>query len=138
MADSALDRGEDAAGTEEPAPGPSRWVPKGPLSGFLVTGTAWAFGARLLALVAGVASQAFLARLIPPESLGAYFLVQSVVIMAANIGEFGLNRPIARMLSADVGQGRSGPALRTLWSALELSLVSAFVVLAFVVAFHQV
>lgn len=117
-----------------PAQGPSRWVPKGGLSDFLVTGTAWAFASRLLALVAGVASQAFLARLIPPESLGTYFLTQSFVIIAANVGEFGLNRPIARMVSADVGQGRSGPALRALWSAAEISAISGFVVLAFVAA----
>jgi len=109
-------------------------VPKGSLSSFLVTGTAWAFGARLLALFAGIASQAILARLIPPESLGAYFLIQSFVIIAANVGEFGLNRPIARMISTDLGQERPGAALRALWSALEISAMSAFVVVVFITA----
>ena len=134
MTDRATPEGGELPDDETPAKGPSHWVPKEGLSGFLVTGTAWAFASRLIALVAGIASQAFLARLIPPESLGTYFLTQSFVIIASNVGELGLNRPVARMVSADVGQGRSGPALKVLWSAVEISAISAFVVLVFVVA----
>lgn len=111
--------------------GPAQWVPKGALSRFLVQGAAWAFAAQLLAIVAGIGSQVFLARLLTPEALGIFFLTQSVVLMAANIGEFGLSRPIARMISADLGSGRVGPALRALRSAVAISCISGFVVILF-------
>jgi len=75
-----------------------------------------------------------LARLIPPEALGVYFLTQSLVIMASNIGEFGLNRPIVRMISADVAAGRVGAARRAVRSAVAISAISGFVVLVFVTA----
>ncbi len=114
--------------------GASRWVRKGSPAGFLVQGSAAAFAARLLALVAGIGSQAALARLVPPESLGTYFLMQSIVLLAANVGEFGLNRPLSRMVAEDVGKGEAGPALEVLWSSLQISALSAFVVLVFVTA----
>lgn len=114
--------------------GAARWVPKGSLANFLVQSSALAAGARLLALVAGIGSQAFLARLVPPDALGTYFLMQSVVLLAANMGEFGLNRPISRLVAADVGKGDSGAALRVLRSSIEIAAISAFVVVAFVLA----
>lgn len=116
--------------TEGPQ-GPAQWVPKGALSRFLVQGAAWAFAAQLLAIVAGIGSQVFLARLLTPEALGIFFLTQSVVLMASNVGEFGLSRPISRMVSADVGSGRVGSALRVLRSAVAISCISGFVVIVF-------
>jgi len=53
MTDRATPEGREAPDDETPAKGPSRWVPKGGLSGFLATGTAWAFASRPLALVCG-------------------------------------------------------------------------------------
>jgi len=113
--------------------GPAQWVPKGALSRFLVQGTSWAFVVQILGLTSGIASQVFLARLIPPEALGVYFLLQSIVIVVANVGEFGLNRPLARMVSTDVGAGRVGSALRVVRSAVRISGVAgSVVVIAFV------
>lgn len=124
-------KGLDGAGDSQTngLEGPARWAPKGALSRFLVQGAAWVFVAQLLAIVAGISSQVFLARLLPPEALGIFFLTQSVVLMAANVGEFGLVRPITRMISADVGSGRAGAALRALQSAAGISGVVGFVVI---------
>ncbi len=109
--------------------GPAQWVPKGALSRFLVHGAAWAFLSQIFALVGGFASQVFLARLLSQEALGIYFLTQSLVIMVANVGAFGLNRPVARLISTDVGAGRIGPALRVLRSAVGISFASGLVVI---------
>jgi O-antigen/teichoic acid export membrane protein len=131
MTDTPRDPSEGENGAETQAAragGPAQWVPKGALSRFLLQGAAWAFVAQLFALVGGFASQVFLARLLPPEALGIYFLTQSLVIMIANIGEFGLNQPVARMISTDVGAGRVGAALRVLTSSLYIGGISGFVV----------
>ena len=111
---------------------PARWVPKGTLSGFLIQGAAWAFIAQILSIISGVASQIFLARLLSPDVLGVYFLTQSLVLVLANVGSFGLNRPIARYVSADVGSGRVGAARRTVLSAAGIASLSGFgVILVF-------
>jgi O-antigen/teichoic acid export membrane protein len=110
-ADEQRGEAEDRARTR----GPSQWVPSGgALSRFMLRGAAVAFVAQLFALVSGFTSQVLLARLLSPEGLGIYFLTQSVVIMTANVGELGMPRPIARMISTDVGSGRAGAALRAL------------------------
>lgn len=112
------------ASQQESGRDPTHWVPKGPLSRFLLQGAAWAFVAQMLALVGGFSSQVLLARLLSPEGLGIYFLTQSIVIVVANIGEFGLNRPVSRLVSTDLGSGRSGHALRGLRSAIRIVSVS--------------
>jgi O-antigen/teichoic acid export membrane protein len=109
--------------------GPAQWVPQGPLSRFLVEGASWVFVSQIFAIVAGIGSQVFLARLLSPDALGIYFLIQSLVITASNIGEFGLNRPIARMISTDLGSGRVGSALRAVSSVVRISAVSGFIVI---------
>lgn len=122
-----LDGGRGLTGQWDPRAG--SMGPKGALSHFLVRGTSRAFAAQLLAIVAGIASQVFLARLLPPDVLGIFFLTQSLVLVAANVGEFGLSRPITRMISADLGSGRAGSALRVLRSAVGISGVAGFVVI---------
>jgi O-antigen/teichoic acid export membrane protein len=131
------DRGE-TGGSSGASDGPAQWVPKGALSRFMLEGAAVAFVAQALALLSGFGSQVLLARLLSPEGLGVYFLTQSLVIMTANIGELGLNRPVARMLSTDVGAGRVGAALRVLRSAAGIAAVwGSLVVLAFVSGLGQ-
>jgi O-antigen/teichoic acid export membrane protein len=94
-------------------------------------GAAGTFIAQLTAIVAGIASQLLLARLLPPDALGSFFLTQSLVLTCACVGEFGLNRPVARMIAADVGAHRVGAARRVLQSAILIASISgAIVVLA--------
>jgi O-antigen/teichoic acid export membrane protein len=96
----------------------------------MLQGAAVAFVAQLLALFSGFASQVLLARLLSPEGLGIYFLTQSVVIMAANVGELGMPRPIARMISTDVGSGRVGAALRALRAVAVIGGLWGLIVIA--------
>ena len=59
------------------------------------------------------ANQMLLARLLSPEALAAYFLIQSVVIVGAQLGQLGLSRPLTRLIAvaAGTGEGNRIPGL---------------------------
>jgi O-antigen/teichoic acid export membrane protein len=109
-------------------------MPKGSLTRFLLKGSVAVFVARLLGILGGFGSQTALARLVTPETLGTFFLIQSIVLLGANMGEFGLNRPLSRMVAEDVGKGEAGAALEVLWSSLQISALSTFCALILVMS----
>lgn len=93
----------------------------GSVGRFLLRGSAWAFLARMLAVASGFAVQVLLARLLPPAELGAYFLVQSVVAVAAMLAQAGLNRTLIRQIAESLGVGRPGRARGALVKASGLA-----------------
>ncbi|WP_049766282.1 oligosaccharide flippase family protein [Syntrophobacter fumaroxidans] len=71
----------------------------------VVRGASTAFLIKILAAGVGFASNIVLARCLGAEGAGHYFLVLTVVTVAAVFGRMGLNNTILRFASANVSQG---------------------------------
>ena len=72
----------------------------------LLSGGMWAFAGRVVAAFTVLATNALLARLLPPQDLGAYFLAFSVVSLGALLGSLGLNQTVVRFVAESMGLGR--------------------------------
>lgn len=93
------------------------------LTRFILRGGALVVVARLLVISAGLGIQVILARILPPEELGAYFLTQSVVSTIAVFGQAGLGRPLMRDLARFVGRNELSHARSLLLLGLRISLL---------------
>lgn len=71
----------------------------------VVRGAMTAFTIKIVAAGVGFASNIVLARCLGAEGAGLYFLVLTVVTIAAVFGRMGLNNTILRFASANVSQG---------------------------------
>lgn len=76
----------------------------------LLAGSAWVLGGRVITTVLGLAVNVFLARLLPPTQLGAYFTSVSMVMIGSTVAQLGLNQSVVRFVSASMGVGRPGRA----------------------------
>src|SRR5215213_8322329 len=79
----------------------------------LMSGSAWALGGRAVTVVTALATNALLARLLPPRDLGAYFLAFSVVLIGGAVGQLGLGQAAVRFLAESIALGRLGRVRRT-------------------------
>ncbi len=91
----------------------------------LLSGSAWAIGGKAGAAVAGVATNALLARMLAPAELGAYFLALSVVSLGAIVGCLGLNRAAVRFVAESLGLDRPRRARRAVRLATALGGLGA-------------
>lgn len=80
----------------------------------LVSGAAWAFGAKIIGVSSGMVVNALLARMLPPEEMGAYFLVISVVMFAALLARFGLKQTVVLLVAESMALSKPGRARATL------------------------
>ncbi len=86
----------------------------------LFAGTAWALVFKVVSLASGLAVNAFLARLLPPDQLGAYFLALSIASFAAIVARFGLKQTVVRLVAEAIAKGlpgRAGKALRIVYGS---------------------
>ena len=75
-----------------------------------IAGGKWALGGKLVTLFCGLAVNALLARLLPLEEMGAYFLTFSIVSFLAMIAQMGLNQTVVRLVAEALGVGQAGRA----------------------------
>ncbi len=68
----------------------------------LIFGMLWTLSGNGLASIAALISTVLLARLLSAEELGAYFLLLSLVSMAAVFAQFGLSRSMVRLVAESV------------------------------------
>lgn len=101
-----------AAPSDTPPTGPRK--PRRNLAQRLLSGAAWAFAAKIVGVTSGLAVNAFLARMLPPEEMGAYFLLTSVVMFAAIVARFGLRQTVVRLVAESMALGQPGRARATL------------------------
>ena len=93
-----------------PGPGPSgRQLGRRVLGGMF-----WAFSVKAISVLSALAINALLARLLPPDQLGAYFLASSITMFAAIVARFGLRQTIVRLVAEAVARGLPGRAGKTL------------------------
>jgi len=100
----------------------------GTIRSFLMKGAAVSFVGRTVAVVAGVAIQALLARLLSPAELGAFLLLQSVVVACARIGQLGLHRTAVRAIAAAAAKNDFDKARGYVLPTLIIALSSGSVV----------
>lgn len=93
------------------------------VASFLLRGGSIALLSRIVAVGAGLVVQMLLARLIPPQELGAYFLVQSIVVVLADLANLGITQPLSRILAQLVGAGNARGARGTLATGLRISVL---------------
>lgn len=79
-----------------------------------LSGTAWAFAAKLTGIASGLLVNAFIARVLSPEEFGAYVLLVSVVMFAALIARMGLAQAIVRVMAESIASGMLGRARSSL------------------------
>jgi len=85
----------------------------------LLHGGVWAIAARVVGIIAALAVNGLLARLLTPENMGVYFLIISVVSVAALVAQAGLPSSIVRLIAESMGKG-DGERARV---AIRLSVV---------------
>ena len=90
----------------------------------LVRGGSWATGSRVLSGFVGLMTYALLARLITPETMGAYMLVSSVVAMAVTLSKLGIAPMLVRTIAASMAANRPGKARAVVLSACEVVTIS--------------
>lgn len=80
----------------------------------LLSGTAWALGAKFFGLSSSLIVSGLLARMLSPEQMGAYFLTVSITMFAAIAASFGLRQTVVRLIAESLASGKPGRAGATL------------------------
>jgi len=94
----------------------------------LRSGGVWAFTIKSFAVVAALALNIVLARVLPPADLGTYFTVFSIVGVLAVVAQFGLQRAVIRYVASDLAEGRPGAARQIISKVFIHGFVGAAVV----------
>ncbi|MDZ7753986.1 MAG: oligosaccharide flippase family protein [Gammaproteobacteria bacterium] len=102
--------------------------PRRNLAQRLLSGAAWAFGAKIIGVTSGLAINAFLARMLPTDEMGAYFLITSVVMFAAIVARFGLKQTVVRLVAESMATGQPGRARATLRIVYVIVTLGALIV----------
>ncbi len=102
--------------------------PRRSLARRLLSGAAWAFAAKVVGVTSGLAVNAFLARMLPPEEMGAYFLAVSITTFAAIVARFGLKQTIVRLVAESMAKGLPGRAGASLRIVYVITALGALVV----------
>ncbi len=98
----------------------------------LISGGAWAFSGRILVLISGLIINGLLARLLPPEELGVYFLILSIVMFSTQIALMGMIRTVVRIISESLGTNRPARARSAITKIFLLAVFGIAIVAAFV------
>jgi len=99
----------------------------------LLKGGGWAFSGKVVGVLAGLAVNALLVRLLTQEEMGAYFLTFSLVSFAAIVAQLGLTQTIVRLVAESMGSGRTGRTRQSVIVVLRITAVSVLIVACFLV-----
>src|SRR5918998_3851753 len=91
----------------------------------LLSGSAWAFGGKILVALAGLISSALLARLLTPQALGAYFLAYSILNVGTSLGQLGLTGTVVRLVAEGMGLNLFGRVRRVISVVLGVGTLGA-------------
>lgn len=82
----------------------------------LVSGGIWAFSGKVVTVISGLVLNLLLTHLLPPEDVGIYFLVFSLVSTGAIVAQLGLPQSAVRFVAESVSMkipGRASYVVRT-------------------------
>lgn len=85
-------------------------LPQRNLARHLLSGAAWAFLVRCFGAGSAMVANAALARLLNPDELGHYFLLQSIAVFAAITARFGLKQTVVRLVAESTAKNLGGRA----------------------------
>ena len=91
----------------------------------LLSGSAWAFGSKILVALAGLISSALLARLLTPQALGTYFLAYSILNVGTSLGALGLTGTVVRLVAEGMGLNLFGRVRRVISVVLGVGTLGA-------------
>jgi len=107
---------------------------KQPLKERLLRGGFWAFIGKVVTALAGLAINVLLARLLTPEAMGTYFLIFSLVSLAAVIAQFGLTQAVVRMVAGSLAIKRLGRARQAIVWSIWTVVIGSLVVSSYLMA----
>lgn len=96
----------------------------------LLGGASWTLAARAVAALAGIGTSALLARMLTVDEFGVYFMVVSVTVAGALVGQVGTHLSVVRFIAAGMAHD-GGADLRPLLRALVLMVASSGAMVAF-------
>ena len=88
-----------------------------------LTGLSWSVAGRGLVLGAGLVSTAVLARVLDPDSLGAFLLLSSLTSVLAVAAGLGLQDSVAPVIAREVALGRPGVAAAVAHRAVRVAVL---------------
>src|SRR5829696_3572839 len=91
----------------------------------LLSGSTWAFGAKILVALSGLISSALLARLLTPQALGTYFLAFSILNVGTSLGALGLTGTVVRLVAQGMGLNLFGRVRRVIGVVLGVGTLGA-------------
>lgn len=94
----------------------------------LLSGGAWASAGKLLSSATGLLVTALLARLLTAKEMGAYFLIFSLVSVAAVLAQLGLDQSVVRLVAGSMGKGLPGRARAAVNTVLRCGALGALLV----------
>lgn len=75
------------------------------LAGRLASGGVWVLLGQATTALAGVATNALLARMLTPQEFGAYFMAFSITVMAALLSQVGTHQSVVRLVAGELARG---------------------------------
>lgn len=96
-------------------------------------GYAWEFAGQALISVLGVILNVLLARLLPPDQVGAFFLASSVLAILSTAILLGFKQAIVKLVSESLGEARPGRARQAIRWVIQVGSVSAMAGGAFLI-----
>ena len=100
----------------------------------VLTSTLWAAGGRVALTLGGLLLNIVLARSLPAERVGDYFLLLTFVTTAATVGRLGQGEAIVRVVADAVANRGSGAALASLRRSFQIALITSAVAALVVVS----
>jgi len=93
----------------------------------LISGAIWSFAGRVVTACAGVTTYFFLARLLGPDEMGAYFLSLSFATAGAMVAGLGLNRSVVRLVAETYAEKEYDQTRSVVIRALSVGAIGATV-----------
>ncbi|MCI5194736.1 MAG: flippase [Candidatus Electrothrix sp. AW5] len=95
---------------------------------YLIKGGTWAFAGKVASLIMGLVLSSFLARLLSPEDMGAYFLALNLATFFSIFSRMGVDNSLQRFVAEALGRGQPHVACTIIRKGLTLTLISALLV----------
>lgn len=90
---------------------------------YILKGSAWALGGKVVAAACGVLVNALLARLLPPTDLGVYFLAFAIASIGVLVGPLGSSQVVIRQVAEGLEVGDRAGVGRALLTGFGLTAI---------------